>query len=165
MKARYVYGTAPINFYPPFRLDFNVNFIDPCVNNVLTFTSGPQLTALQNIVYGVYAGNSPLDIQLDPSEVTQSVTSVNCGTLLFNVENMAGASVNSLANTRFTGTNIPTSKFTVDTEIASDIGGHPLKLKVTTYGYTNEIEMTYLNYLSEHNKSYATREEYQFRLA
>ena len=46
MKARYVYGTAPINFYPPFRLDFNVNFIDPCENNVLTFTSGPQLTAL-----------------------------------------------------------------------------------------------------------------------
>ena len=30
---------------------------------------------------------------------------------------------------------------------------------------SDDIEMTYLNYLSEHNKSYATREEYQFRLA
>jgi len=30
---------------------------------------------------------------------------------------------------------------------------------------TNDVEMTYLNYLSEHNKSYATREEYEFRFA
>ena len=68
---------------------------------------------------------------------------------MFNVENMAGASVNSLANTRFTGTNIPTSKFTVDTQIASDIGGHPLKLKVITQGYSNEIEMTFTVILAD----------------
>lgn len=41
-------------------------------------------------------------------------------------------------------------------------------LVATTEAHTlvsADIEMSYLNYLSEHNKSYATREEYQFRLA
>jgi hypothetical protein len=30
---------------------------------------------------------------------------------------------------------------------------------------SDDMERTYLNYLSEHNKSYATVEEYKFRLA
>ena len=72
------------------QFKFELNLVDPC--EVATIIIDQKIVA-QNIYYGIYEGNTPTEIFIDPEMINFSPQSTHCPVIVLDVVNLDGTQI------------------------------------------------------------------------